>query len=166
MKLTLATAIGCGTFLIASLSSLPANAADSGTIRATGTIPASCSVVGNEGIVMTQNGPDGPILAGRGDVHLEGNASNVSFNLHYVEMSLPDGVADPYQHVGYIGLYDPQTGAQIALADTNGTGDGFWPQAPYNKTLQARAGVILPQGVTTYAPGTYQVWVTLDCTIQ
>ena len=74
-SLSLLRAIGLSAGLVASTASMmePAQAATSGTIRATGTVPNTCSVSGAADIAMVK-------LGSGGDVYLEGSAVNIPYS--------------------------------------------------------------------------------------
>jgi hypothetical protein len=160
MKRLLTSAISCGTFLIASCVSLPANAATSATIKASGTIPDTCSVLGNETIQLLKR-PNGT-LAGNGPITLKTSSVNTGFALSTPIATYPSGV-DSTDYPVVAGIYDIADGTLLAVADPiNSTYTAYTPTQAIDKQYDAIISITNPNDIP-YPPGLYEVTTTLTC---
>ncbi|MFN9621003.1 MAG: hypothetical protein ACK55X_14965 [Synechococcaceae cyanobacterium] len=156
MHRSLLSAFTCGTLLIASALSLPANAATSGTIKASTTVPATCSVVGNEGISLAL-ADDG--LLGSGTVSLQANGGGVDFQLTQPLLIVP-AAASISAHNAVVRL--AENGTVLVEADRGDINRKLTSSAPIAKNLIATVKITNNSDLG-FLPGYYEVISTLSC---
>jgi len=160
-------AIGLSAGLMASTAMMArAEAATSGAITATGSVPAVCSVTGAN-IAMSQLGTmngDYSFLSGSNATlaPISTNGNNTTFTLSSVSLTKPTGSnASSSSIEAFINPVSNVTA--LSSGKTIVSGSSFTATTPFDSTVTYSAKVKTVSSSTPLTPGTYTLSSTLTC---